>query len=258
MMAMASPGQASSERKTAMLTKRSHYLAIGAILAASVGGGLYWVKRSSAALSGEYNPAINPQDFVSEINNKYFTLKPGAKFTYRNAAGTERIEHTVTNETKTLMGVTTRGLRVTEWLNGRLKEDTMDWYAQDKAGNVWYFGEAVNNYKDGKLIHHTGSWEAGLNGAKPGIIMPANPRVGETYRQEFHKGVAEDMGTIVATDQKVSVPFGTFENCLQIKDSSLLSTTIEHKYYCPAVGYVALEKSGTGTVLEELVEISPK
>jgi hypothetical protein len=201
---------------------------------------------------------INPQDFAAEINNKYFTLKPGTKFTYENRARGERIEHAVTNETKTVMGVTARGVRVTEWINGWLKEDTIDWYAQDKAGNVWYFGEAVSNYKDGKLLHHRGSWEAGVDGAKPGIIMPANPKIGETYRQEYYRGVAEDVGTIVATDQKVTVPFGTFENCLQVKDSTPLGSSVEHKYYCPAVGYVALEKSATGVPLEELVEISPK
>ena len=241
-----------------MLTRHSLYLEISAILTASVGGCPSWAQRSSAAATGEYNPAINPADFVPQIENKYFTLKPGAKFTYRNAAGTERIEHTVTNETKELMGVTTTGVRVTEWLNGRLKEDTIDWYAQDKAGNVWYFGEAVNNYKDGRLIHHRGSWEAGVDGAKPGIIMPGNPRIGETYRQEYYKGVAEDMGTIIATDKKVTVPYGTFENCLQIKDSTPLGSSIEYKYYCPAVGFVTLEVSASGAVLEELVDISPK
>jgi hypothetical protein len=114
--------------------------------------------RPATAATGEYNPVINPEDFVPEINNKYFTLKPGTKFTHKNKVGTERIEVTVTDETKNLMGVTTRGGRVTVWRNGLLKEDTTDWYAQDKAGNAWYFSEAVDNYRDGQLIHHTGSW----------------------------------------------------------------------------------------------------
>jgi hypothetical protein len=140
-----------------------------------------------------------------------------------------------------------------------LKEETVDWYAQDKTGNVWYFGGAINNYMtDGKLIHHRGSWEAGVDGAKPGIIMPGNPRIGETYRQEYFKGAAEDMGTIIATDKKVSVASGTFENCLQTKDSTRLAPTIVYKYYCPAVGYVVFEESASGAPLEELLDISPR
>ena len=123
-----------------------------------------WVDAApSTAAIAAYDPAINPQDFVAEINNKYFTLKPGAKFTFEGKRGTERIEIRVTHETKKLMGVAARAVRVTEWRNGALKEDTTDWYAQDKAGNVWYFGGAVNNYKDGTLIYHAGSWEAGVN-----------------------------------------------------------------------------------------------
>jgi hypothetical protein len=239
-----------------MLSKRSHYAAIGAVLTACVGAGPSWAQGPATAAAGEYNPVINPDDFVPEINNKYFTLNPGTKFTYKNRAGTERIEVTVTDETKKLMGVTTRGVRVTEWRNGALKEDTTDWYAQDKAGNVWYFGEAVNNYRDGKLVHQTGSWQAGVDGAKPGTIMRADPKVGDTYRQEYYKGHAEDMGTVVATDKKVTVPFGRFENCLQIRDSSPLESGSEYKYYCPDIGFLALEEVvGFGPEVE-LVSIS--
>jgi hypothetical protein len=239
-----------------MPNKRSYYVLVGAALALCVGGYLVWSQRPSTAAIAAYNPVINPADFVPEINNKYFTLKPGSKFTYQDKMGTERIELTVTSETKQLMGVTTRGVRVTEWRNGALKEDTMDWYAQDKAGNVWYFGEAVNNYRDGKLIHHTGSWEAGVNGAKPGIIMRADPKVGDTYRQEYYKGYAEDMGTIVATDKKITVPHGTFENCLQVRDWSQIDATNEYKFYCPAVGFLVREETIRGSIEADLIGVS--
>ena len=147
-------------------------------------------------------------------------------------------------ETKTIMGVTTVVVWDRVWLNDKLKEDTRDWYAQDKDGNVWYFGEAVGNYKDGKLDNYAGSWVAGVDGAKPGIIMPANPRIGLTYRQEYAKGKAEDMGTIIAVGKRIKVPLGQFEDCVQIRDWSRIEKTAnEYKYYCPQVGFAVLEES---------------
>jgi hypothetical protein len=239
-----------------MIHKGSHYLAVGALVAALLGAGPSCAAGSGALAAGDYNPVINPQDFVSEINNKYFTLKPGTKFTYKNKADTERIEATVTNETMNLMGVATTGVRVTEWRNGRLKEDTTDWYAQDKEGNVWYFGESVNNFADGKLVHHAGSWQAGVDGAKPGIIMRANPQVGDSYRQEFYPGQAEDMGTVVAIGQTVTVPHGTLENCVQIRDTSPLDPIAEFKYFCPDVGFLALEEVVGRGAEAELVSVT--
>ena len=237
-----------------MCNKRSRYAAIGAVLAIGVGGCLASTQRASAAgMAIAYNPVIKAADFVTDINNKYFTLKPGTKFIYQDKRGVERIELTVTNETKKLMGVTARGVRVLDWRNGVLKEDTTDWYAQDKAGNVWYFGEAIKNYRNGKIVHHRGSWEAGVNGAQPGIIMRAKPRVGDTYRQEYYRWNA---GTVVATDKKITVPYGTFENCIQIKDPSFLSVTAEYKYFCPAVGFLVREETNRGRIQAELVGVS--
>ena len=138
------------------------------------------------------------------ITNKYYPLKPGMKATYekKTSKGIERIEIEVTGETKKVMGVTALVVRDREWLNDQLKEDTRDWVAQDKDGNVWYFGEAVDNYENGKLVNHDGSWEAGVDGAKPGIVMLNNPKVGDTYRQEYYPGKAEDMGTVVAVGKE--------------------------------------------------------
>jgi hypothetical protein len=223
-----------------MLGKRSQFIALGGLLAACVGAYGLWTQRTAAVAA--YNPVVNPSDFVSQVDNKYFALKPGTTFTYQNKSGTERIEITVTNEKKKVIGVETTVVRAKEWKNGALFEETYDWYAQDKAGNVWYFGEAVDFYKNGKVVNHRGSWEAGVRGAKPGIVMKKEPKVGDQYRQEYFKGVAEDMGTVVATNKKVTVPFGTFENCLQIKDSSFLDITAEYKYYCPDIGFLALEE----------------
>jgi hypothetical protein len=193
----------------------------------------------------QYNPAIDPNDFVAFIDNKYFSLAPGTKFTYEKEEkeGIERIEVIVTHETREIMGVTTTVVRDRQWFNGELLEDTRDWYAQDKYGNVWYFGEAVDHYRKGKLKHHKESWEAGVNGAKPGIIMPKDPKVGDSYRQEYHKGTAEDMATVVAVRKEVAVPSGVFEGCLQIRNWSPIDRSDnEYKYYCPDVSFVVIDE----------------
>jgi hypothetical protein len=197
----------------------------------------------------EYNPSINPADFVSKIDNKFFTLVPGTKFVYENKTeeGLEKIETVVASKTKKIMGVDAVEVLDTSKLNGVLVEQTYDWYAEDKEGNVWYFGEAVDNYKDGKLLDHKGSWEAGVDGALPGIIMKAEPKVGEVYKQEYYKGKAEDVGEVVALDKEVKVPFGSYENCLQTRDYSNIESALnEYKYYCKEVGFVTAEESVSG------------
>jgi hypothetical protein len=238
------------------LKQQLMFAALGAALAALPGVDSSWAQQP--ADSEAYNPTINPADFVGEVTNKYFALKPGTKFTYRNRTGTEQVEIVVTRETKTVMGVTTIVVREIEHKRGVLREDARNWFAQDKRGNVWYFGEEVDNYTaDGKLKDHGGSWEAGVKEAKPGIIMPATPKVGDTYRQEYLQGQAEDMGTVVALDQKVTIAAGTFDDCLQIKDWSKIETSSEFKYYCPTVGFLVLEESTTpGGGRLELVSIS--
>ena len=233
-----------------------------------IGGVLNWYKsqrtsnqsNTSETVTTEYNPTINPDDFVPHIDNKYFTLKPGTKFRYENKMDEEReqIEVEVTNETRQVMGVTATIVRDRVWLNNELVEDTRDWYAQDKEGNVWYFGEDVDNYENGKLKDHKGAWEAGIDGAKPGIIMPANPKPSYSYRQEYYQGKAEDMGDIVATDKKVTVAYGTFENCLQTRDWNKIDENAnEYKYYCPDVGFAVLEESVSGgTEKVELISVT--
>jgi hypothetical protein len=193
----------------------------------------------------EYDPVIRPRDFVRRIDNKYFTLTPGMTLTYEKMTpdGVERNVVEVTSRKRKILGVTTTEVWDRVWLNGQLKEDARDWYAQDRRGNVWYFGEAVNHYERGRLKDHKGSWEAGVNGAKAGIMMLADPIVGVTYRQEFARGVAEDMGSVIALDQTVTGPTGTFHGCLQTRDWSNIDKTVGDKYYCPEVGFVALEES---------------
>jgi hypothetical protein len=239
---------------TPMPTRCLH-LTTYALLLATLSGDPLRAETSRQTASDSYTVDIVPSDFVPSVTNKFFSLKPGTRYLFKDKTGNERIEVAVTDDKKRIMGVTTSVVRVKEWKRNTLVEETRDWYAQDKTGTVWYFGEAVDNYKDGKLDNHKGSWEAGVDGAVPGIIMLGTPEVGQTYRQEYYKHRAEDMGTIVALDAKVSVPLGKFENCLKVRDWSRIEAGNEHKYYCLAIGFLAMEESIEGGEKLELVEI---
>ncbi|MEJ7741010.1 MAG: hypothetical protein WKF97_26630 [Chitinophagaceae bacterium] len=119
-------------------------------------------------------------------------------------------------------------------------EKAIDWYAQDNEGNLWYFGEAVDNYNsNGTLKDHAGSWEAGVDGAQPGTIMPANPKAGMAYREEYYFNHAEDRAEVIATGQTVVIPFGTYENCIKTRNWTELEPDLnENKLYAPGIGLV--------------------
>jgi hypothetical protein len=188
-----------------------------------------------------YRVDVDPADFVAVIDNPLMPLTPGTTRTYRAVTedGTETIVVTVTDETKEILGVACTVVRDTVSLDGVLVEDTYDWFAQDAQGNVWYFGELSFEYEDGEISGVDGSWKAGVDGAQPGIVMPAAPQVGRTYRQEFYLGEAEDYASVLALAETVTVPAGTYANCLQTLDATPMEPdTIEHKYYAPGVGVV--------------------
>jgi len=192
-------------------------------------------------VKGAYAPSIDPADFTTKVDNKYFPLKPGTTFVYRGKTedATEGDTVAVTSDTRNTMGVECVVVddRVTE--AGELTEKTYDWYAQDNEGNVWYFGEDSKEYENGKVKSTEGSWEAGKDGAEPGIIMPANPNVGETYRQEYYKGEAEDMARALKLDGSATVPQGSYDHVLVTREWTPLEPNIaEHKYYAAGVGNV--------------------
>jgi hypothetical protein len=189
----------------------------------------------------EYSPVINPDDFVEGVDNPYFPLTPGTTFVYEGESEGEPIrdEVYVTNETRTVMGVKAVVVRDREFEDEELAEETFDWYAQDKDGNVWYFGEDSREYDDGEVVSTDGSWEAGVNGAQPGIIMEGDPKVGDTYRQEYWAGEAEDMAEVVSLDESVFVPYGSFEACLKTKEWNPLEPGVEeNKYYAAGTGLI--------------------
>lgn len=206
----------------------------------------------------EYNPTINSSYFATKITNKYFSLPVGKKMVYaaETKEGTERIEITVTDKTKTIMGVETIVYWDRVWLNGELVEDTRDYLAQDNEGNVWYFGEDVDNFENGKLKDHSGSWIAGLNGAKPGIWMKSTPKVGDSYRQEYYKGEAEDIANVLSVDETVTTTLKTYKNCIKTLDFTPLEPNVkEYKYYCSEVGGLVLEENLEDNKRAELISV---
>ena len=181
--------------------------------------------------------------FVSGISNPYLNFAPGRTFHSEGDSpdGHETIVTQVTNDTKLIMGVTTTVVHDQGYVNGVLAEDTFDWYAQDSAGNVWYFGEDSKEIVDGQVVSTEGSWEAGVNGAEPGIAMLADPEKGDRYRQEFAEGVAEDAAKVVSLKESVTVPYGSFTGCLETLETTALEPGVhEYKFYA----------SGTGQLLE--------
>lgn len=212
---------------------------------------------SPFAPSGEWHPTINAADFSARVTNPYFTLTPGTKMVYEKRADgeIERVEVFVTDEKKTVMGVQTTVVWDRVWVDDELEEDTKDWFAQDSEGNVWYFGEDSKEISGGQVVSSAGSWEAGIGGALPGIVMKAAPKVGDSYFQEYYKGEAEDRGDVLALGESVAVAFGQYRNCLKTRDYSPLEPgKEEHKYYCAEVGNVVLEEEDGERVELVLVE----
>jgi hypothetical protein len=203
---------------------------------------------------------LNPADFSADITNAYWPMKPGTRWVYRNVEEgnpPQDINVIATTETKKLAnGITARVVRDTARSKGQLVEDTIDWYAQDKAGNVWYMGEQTAEYENGKVSSRAGSWEAGKDGAMPGIMLPAQPQDGQKYRQEYKKGEAEDNGEVLATTHRVEVKRGSFEEALVTMDTSTIEPdVVEYKFYAPGVGpLLAIDISG-GAGREELVKM---
>lgn len=204
-----------------------------------------------------YDPVIDPSNFVTRIDNPYFPLTPGTTFVYegQTTEGFEHDEFAVTRNTRMIQGVTCVEVHDTVTVDGELTEDTLDWFAQDRDGNVWYFGENTHELEDGLITTIDGTFMAGVNGDKPGIIMKAHPAIGDFYRQEFSLANAEDFAETLSLTASVNVPAGTFHNCLKSQETTPLETDLlEDKFYAPGVGNVLTVDATTGD-REELVRI---
>lgn len=188
-----------------------------------------------------YDPVIDRANFVSEVNNPYFPLPPGRTLVYegQTSEGFNHSEFIITRKTKIILGVTCVEVHDVVYLNGVLAEDTLDWFAQDRQGNVWYFGENTGELIDGRYVTLDGTFTAGVNNDKPGIIMKAHPKVNDFYRQEFSLDNAEDFAEVVSLNTSVDVPAGTFTNCLKTEETTPLETLLlEDKYYATGIGNV--------------------
>ena len=205
-------------------------------------------------------PDVSPANFVSQVTNKFFPLRPGTTFFYEGA--TDGIptsnEVYVTHKTKAILGVNCTVVRDRTFEDGVLVEETFDWYAQDVDGNVWYFGEDSKELDpDGNVISTAGSWEAGVNGARPGIIMQADPQKGDRYYQEFAPDVAEDQARVLSLDESACVRYGCFDNLLLTKEWTQLEPGVaEHKYYAEGIGFILGVMVRGGEERSELVQIT--
>lgn len=220
---------------------------------------------NGGACAKPYDPVSTPSDFTdasghpNAIDNAYFPLPPGTAFVYDGTkdGAAQHDVFAVTRDTKAILGVTTVVVHDSVFIDGILEEDTFDWFAQDDLGNVWYLGEATKELDaEGNVISTAGSWEGGVNGAKPGIVMQAQPKGGKTYRQEFAAGEAEDMATVLSRSKHLSITYGSFGNVLQTKEFSCLEAGIDHKNYAPGIGLVLVVAVAGGNERLELVSIS--
>jgi hypothetical protein len=188
-----------------------------------------------------YDPVIDPANFTREVNNPYFPLPPGRTLVYEGQTvdGFNHTDFIITRKTKVIQGVTCIEVHDVVYHDGVLAEDTLDWFAQDKQGNVWYFGENTGELVDGRFVTLDGTFTAGVHRDKAGIIMKAHPMVGDFYRQEFSLDNAEDFAAVIALNATVKVPAGTFKNCLKTEETTPLETDLlEDKYYATGVGNV--------------------
>jgi hypothetical protein len=230
------------------------FLALVAALAACGGS-----SNGSALPRGSEPVELDPDEFSAEIDNPYWPMRPGSRWVYRETGengADKRVVVTVLDRTKTVEGVEARVVHDVVTEEGKLVEDTYDWYSQDAEGSVWYVGEATKEYDEGRLVGTEGSWEAGVDGAQAGIVMPAKPEVGMEYRQEHYEGEAEDAGKVLSLDEWLEVPAGKYRDVLMTKDwTPLEPDVLEHKFYAKGVGPVlALSLSGSGG-REELVSV---
>ena len=214
---------------------------------------------SAGASSGPTDVGtIDPANFVAAIDNPWLPFIPGTVWTYRGIKdGEDAVDVvTVTSDTKVVAGVPCTVVHDELKLGGVLVETTDDWYVQDRDGNVWYFGEATQELEDGKVVSTEGSWETGVNGATPGIFMPATPQVGQSFSQEYLVGHAEDHFVVLLIDAKVKVPLGTFTGALLTAEwTPLEPSVLSEKAYVKGIGEVREADIAGGDEHLELVKV---
>jgi hypothetical protein len=208
---------------------------------------------SSELPEGAEKVELDAADFTTDIDNPYWPMTPGSRWVYRETDGrgeVQRVEVTVTSQTKTIDGIEAQVVHdLVTTPDGERVEDTFDWYAQDSKGNLWYLGEDTKEYENGKVVSTEGSWEHGVDGAQAGIIVPAEPKQGLAYREEYYAGHAEDGAEVLSVNGKVQVPFGMFRDAMISRNYSGIEPNVEElKHYARGVGPVLelLVSGGSG------------
>jgi hypothetical protein len=208
---------------------------------------------------GHYAPRIDAADFVATIDNPYMPLPVGARWTYEGVADgvAEEGVVVVTDQRREILGISAVVVHDTVSVAGEVTEDTYDWLAQDRDGNVWYLGEDTKEYEGGEVSSTEGSWEAGVDGALPGIVMPANPEVGQAYRQEFYPGEAEDLAEVTQVDATRSTDLGDHRDVVVTKEWNPLDPdVVENKYAAPGIGLIAEETVTGGDDTSRLTSVT--
>jgi hypothetical protein len=216
-------------------------------------------KPPAWVLHGKYSPVIDRANFVSKVDNRYFPLKAGTSFHYRGVKDrtAQTDDMVVTRRVKYVLGVRCTVVRDTVSEHGKPLERTFDWYAQDRQGNVWYMGEDSLELKNGRFVRASDSWEAGVNHAKPGIIMRGNPRPGDVYRQEYYpSGGALDQARVVGAFPTVRVPGGLFKRVLVTDEWSPVEPQIERKYYATGIGEIKEQVTAGGHEQFQLIRVT--
>ena len=227
-------------------------IAVALLLAAVGCGGGESAGRDDLPQGGE-PVELDPAEFTKRIDNLYWPMTPGSRWVYREDGELEVVV-TVTDRKKVVDGIDALVVHDVVREDGEVIEDTFDWYAQDADGNVWYLGEDTKELENGKVVRTEGSWEAGVDGAQAGIIVPADPEPGVKYRQEHYAGEAEDRGEVLSVDAEVTVPYGSFDDALRTKDTTPLEPgLVEHKYYARGIGPVLAVAVSNGGGREELI-----
>jgi hypothetical protein len=228
-----------------------------AVSTAACGGSESRKKAEASTLpQGSETVKLDPDSFTTNIDNPYWPMAPGARWVFRETNGRgqmQRVEVTVTGKTRKILGIEARVVHDIVTERGRIVEDTIDWYAQDADGNLWYLGENTKEYANGK-VSTEGSWLAGVNGAQPGVVVPAHAAPGLGYRQEYLAGQAEDSAQILSVTENVEVPYGSFAHVLMTKDFTPLDPKlVELKFYANGVGPVLVVPISGGSGREELL-----
>jgi hypothetical protein len=225
---------------------------------ASISGAGTDSRATRASCPKSYEPVLDQSHFVSVVDNQYFPLPVGRVLVYRGIKdGKTQVDTvTITAEVKKVEGIAATVVRDVATHNGKLLEKTSDWFAQDDHGNVWYLGEDTKEYLPDGTIDTSGSWEAGVHDAEPGLIMEADPQVPDGYRQECFTGEAMDTAWVVSRGGSLTVPFGTVHNVLRtLEFTQLEPNVVDQKYYAPGIGIVVEKTIAGGNEYAKLVSV---